>query len=127
MFEEDSFQARRGAFTRNHVWVTAHHPAELYAAGDYPYQNPNTDGLPAYVEADRPLENTDVVLWYVFGAHHVARPEDWPVMPVAHIGFGLKPTGFFDYNPAIDLPPEESHCSHGADADGQRSADRPSF
>ena len=29
-----------------------------------------------------PIENTDVVLWYVFGLHHITRPEDWPVMPV---------------------------------------------
>jgi hypothetical protein len=52
-----------------------------------------------------------VVLWYVFGAHHVARPEDWPVMPVSTIGFMLKPSGFFDGNPALDLP-APSHCHH---------------
>ena len=44
------------------------------------------------------------MLWYTFGAHHVARPEDWPVMPVTHIGFKLKPSGFFDGNPALDMP-----------------------
>jgi primary-amine oxidase len=36
---------------------------------------------------------------------HVPRPEDWPVMPVSSIGFHLKPDGFFDRNPALDLPP----------------------
>ncbi len=44
------------------------------------------------------------MLWYTFGAHHVVRPEDWPVMPVATIGFMLKPAGFFDRNPALDVP-----------------------
>ena len=29
-------------------------------------------------------------LWYTFGHHHVPRPEDWPVMPVATIGFQLE-------------------------------------
>ena len=44
------------------------------------------------------------MLWYTFGAHHIVRPEDWPVMPVTHIGFKLKPSGFFDGNPALDMP-----------------------
>ncbi len=63
----------------------------------------------------RPLENTDVVLWYTLGTHHIVRPEDWPVMPCAYIGFHLKPVGFFDGNPALDLPPSRQpsdHCGH---------------
>ena len=32
------------------------------------------------------------------------RPEDFPVMPVEHVGFMLKPFGFFNGNPAVDLP-----------------------
>jgi primary-amine oxidase len=36
--------------------------------------------------------------------HHIPRPEDWPVMPVATIGFALSPVGFFDHNPALDVP-----------------------
>ena len=31
----------------------------------------------------------DVVLWYTFGVTHIARPEDWPVMPVEYTGFLL--------------------------------------
>ncbi len=56
-----------------------------------------------------------VVVWYTFGAHHVVRPEDWPVMPVACIGFMLKPVGFFDRNPALDVPRPTRHetCGHG--------------
>ena len=46
-----------------------------------------------------------MVVWYTFGAHHVVRPEDWPVMPVSTIGFMLKPVGFFDRNPGLDVPP----------------------
>ena len=65
-----------------HLWVTRHDPRERYAAGEYPNQHPGGAGLPSYVADDAPLENTDVVVWYTFGAHHVVRPEDWPVMPV---------------------------------------------
>jgi primary-amine oxidase len=50
------------------------------------------------------------VLWYVFGIHHVTRPEEWPVMSVDTVSFWLKPVGFFDRNPALDVPPTDRHC-----------------
>jgi primary-amine oxidase len=70
--------------------------------------------VPRYAAAGRDTEGTDVVLWYTFGAHHIVRPEDWPVMPVTHAGFKLKPAGFFAGNPALDMPPSHAtHCHHG--------------
>src|SRR5687767_9373381 len=44
--------------------------------------------------------------WQVatFGAHHVVRTEDWPVMPAMSLGFILRPDGFFDRSPALDVP-----------------------
>jgi primary-amine oxidase len=113
MYAPDSRFAARAGFTTEHVWVTAYDPAERFAAGDYPNQHPGGDGLPRYSSADRPTEGTDVVLWYTFGAHHVVRPEDWPVMPVTHVGFKLKPAGFFTGNPALDMPRSAAkHCHH---------------
>lgn len=106
---EGSQTRRRAGFAYQHLWVTAYDPAERYAAGDYPNQRPDDDGLPRYVEADRPLTDADVVVWYSFGAHHVVRPEDWPVMPVSTIGFHLKPVGFFTGNPGLDLPRPPIH------------------
>jgi len=100
---------RRAGFMTKHVWVTRHDPRERYAAGEYPNQHPGGAGLPSYVKDDAPLENTDLVVWYTFGAHHVVRPEDWPVMPVATIGFMLKPVGFFDRNPGLDVPRPMRH------------------
>ena len=115
----DSPVARRAGFATHHLWVTQHDDAELHAAGDYPNQHPGGDGLPAWVTADRPLVDEDVVLWFTCGSNHVARPEDWPVMPVEHAGFLLKPAGFFDRNPALDVPPQHlvnpgSHCDGNA-------------
>jgi primary-amine oxidase len=101
--------ARRAGFTAHQLWVTAYDRDELFATGDYPYQSSGGGGLPAFVEQDRSLVDTDVVVWYTFGTNHVVRPEDWPVMPVHPIGFRLLPCGFFAGNPALDNPPP-AHC-----------------
>ncbi len=94
---------RAGFLTRN-LWVTPYNPRERYPAGDYPNQNPGGDGLPKWTKADRDLNARDLVVWYTFGQTHIPRVEDWPVMPVVSVGFYLRPDGFFDRNPALDLP-----------------------
>ena len=87
------------------LWVTPNRPDERWPCGDFPVQSEHDSGLPVWTEADRNIENTDVVLWYVFGIHHIPRPEDWPVMPSDIVSFWLKPVAFFDRNPALDVPP----------------------
>jgi primary-amine oxidase len=105
--QPDAAIMRRAGFTAHQLWVTPFDAKERYPAGDYPNQHPTGDGLPKWTAADRSLVNTDLVVWYVFGHNHVPRLEDWPVMPVAQLGFHLKPDGFFERNPALDLPPPE--------------------
>jgi primary-amine oxidase len=105
MASTDAWWRKRAGFVNYHVWVTPFDEGEKYAAGDYPNQSKGGDGLIKWTEQDRPLENADVVLWYTFGHTHIPRPEDYPVMPAAYIGFLLKPNGFFTMNPANDLPP----------------------
>ena len=106
----DSPVTRRAAFATRHLWVTPFRPGERFPAGDYPNQDPGGAGLPTWTKADRPLENTNVVLWYTLGSNHITRPEDWPVMPAERAGFMLRPAGFFDQNPALDVAPARSHC-----------------
>jgi primary-amine oxidase len=96
--------AKRAVFATRHLWVTRYDPAERYAAGAYPNQHAGGAGLPAFQSADRSLVEEDLVVWHTFGSTHIPRPEDWPVMPVEHVGFSLKPVNFFDRNPALDLP-----------------------
>jgi primary-amine oxidase len=105
--------ARRAGFARHNLWVTPYRPDERRAAGDHPNQHPGGDGLPRWTAADRPIVDTDIVLWYTFGVTHFVRPEDWPVMPVEYTGFLLTPFGFFDRNPALDVPPPPGHCTPG--------------
>jgi primary-amine oxidase len=112
MARPESSVAQRAGFATNNLWVTPYSPDERRAAGEYPNQHAGGDGLPAWTAADRDLTDTDVVLWYSFGVTHVPRPEDWPVMPVEYTGFLLQPVGFFDRNPALDVPPSPmgDHC-----------------
>jgi primary-amine oxidase len=112
--DEESECGQRAAFARHHLWVTRYSRDERHAAGEYPNQHPGGAGLPAWVAQDRLLENTDVVLWHTIGSTHLPRPEDWPVMPVDRLGFMLKPDGFFDRNPALDVPPSCEHCQPAA-------------
>lgn len=95
---------KRAGFVGHQLWVTPYEPSELHAAGDYVYQSTGGDGLPRWTQANRGIENRDIVLWYTVGATHIPRLEDWPVMPVVHTGFKLVPTGFFDRNPGLDVP-----------------------
>jgi primary-amine oxidase len=112
----DSDVMRRGGFMQAHLWVTRYDARERFPSGDYPNQHPGGGGLPAYQAADREIRDRDIVVWYTFGSHHISRPEDWPVMPVERLGFSLKPNGFFDRNPAIDVPsaPGNTQCGNGS-------------
>jgi primary-amine oxidase len=106
----DSYQRKRASFIDHHLWVTPYSPTERYPAGDYPYQHKGGAGLAEWTAQDRAIEDTDLVVWYTMVHHHVPRPEDWPVMPVVRIGFQLRPVGFFDRNPALDVPAPPPTC-----------------
>ncbi|MDR3617908.1 MAG: primary-amine oxidase [Paludisphaera borealis] len=96
---------RRAGFLTSNLWATPFQADERFPAGEYPNQNPTPEGLPKWTQANRDIADRDLVLWYTFGQTHVPRLEDWPVMPVASVGFMLRPDGFFEGNPALDLPP----------------------
>ena len=106
----ESVIGQRAGFMYKHLWVTPHDSTERYPAGDYPYQHPGGAGLPEWTKANRSVDDTDVVLWYVFGTNHIPRAEDWPVMPVERTGFHLKPTGFFRRSPGIDVAASPKSC-----------------
>jgi primary-amine oxidase len=111
---DDSSLIRRAGFIKRHLWVTPYRADERYPAGEYPNQSSDNDGLTRWTANDRSIENEDLVVWYTFCSHHVARLEDWPIMPVAKIGFMLKPDGFFDRNPTLDAPLPPRGCNHRA-------------
>jgi primary-amine oxidase len=111
--DPSSSVGKRAAFAAHNLWVTPFSEDERHAAGDYPNQHSGGAGLPAWTAGDRPVVDTDIVVWHSFGVTHIPRPEDWPVMPVEYTGFSLIPFGFFDRNPALDVPSNvgaDGHC-----------------
>lgn len=114
MFDPASPVVQRANVITHTLWVTPNRPDERWPAGEFVNQSVADTGLGEWTKADRSIDNTDVVLWYVFGIHHITRPEDWPVMPVDVVSFWLKPFGFFDRNPALDVAPTPPDaCAHG--------------
>ena len=104
---DDPTQIRAG-FSAYAMWSSAYAPHELFAAGAYPNENPDVDGLPKWVAAKRSIEGNDLVLWYTIGFRHLPRAEDWPAMPGLWHGFRLRPFNFFDRSPALDVPPAQA-------------------
>ncbi|MCH9667789.1 MAG: primary-amine oxidase [Actinomycetia bacterium] len=112
MFAPGSPVLERASVIDHTLWVTPNRPDERWPAGEFVNQSVRDTGLARWTESDRSIENTDVVLWYVFGIHHITRPEDWPIMPVDVVSFWLKPFGFFERNPSLDVagtPPDACH------------------
>ena len=115
------------------LWVTPFDAGERWCCGEFVVQSrQDADaGLPRWTARDRSIEDTDVVLWYVFGIHHITRPEEWPVMSVDTVSFWLKPVGFFDRNPGAGcragpppVPPRGERMSIEINnfIDGERAA-----
>ena len=105
ILSEDEPQQQRAAFSGAPFWVTRYHSDELFAAGVYPNENREVDGLPVFVGNHEDIRNQDLVLWYTIGFRHQTRAEDWPVMPGMWHSFKLRPFNFFDRNPGMDVPP----------------------
>ena len=112
MLDPDSPVFRRAEVVGHALWVTPFAADERWPCGEFVNQSDRDEGLAVWTKAGRSVDDTDVVLWYVFGIHHVPRVEDWPVMPVDVVSFRLAPAGFFDRNPALDIAPSPPHgCS----------------
>ncbi|MGW0651039.1 copper amine oxidase, partial [Streptomyces umbrinus] len=109
----DSVMARRAPFVHQHLWATVSDPAESYVGGQYPNQaEPGEDGVQVWQRKDRSLDGAELVLWPVVGSHHFPRPEQWPVMPVDRVRLVFEPDGFFDRNPAMDIPDPSAGTDH---------------
>jgi primary-amine oxidase len=101
----ESVMSRRAPFIHQHVWATPYAEDEQFIGGRYPnHAEPGEDGVHVWQRQERSIDGVPLVVWPVLGVHHLPRPEQWPVMPVEAIRLVLEPDGFFDRNPALDIP-----------------------
>jgi primary-amine oxidase len=117
IMSKNSFNTRRARYAEHPVWVTKYREGELYAAGGFTNQSRESSGVEVWAARDDDVRNADVVFWHTFGLTHNPRPEDFPVMPVERLSVHLKPSGFHEKNPALDVPPSTQEfnrsCLHG--------------
>lgn len=120
-----SYGVKRAQFATRPIWVTKYQDDELYAAGEFTNQSKKSDGVEVWADRKDAVENEDLVLWHskfgpscvligiwdfltndilAFGLTHNPRIEDFPVMPMERISVMLRPDGFFNKNPALDVP-----------------------
>lgn len=107
LFTEDDWLFKRVNFMDKQIWVTNYDPDERFPEGKYPNRSKTDTGLGEFANEDVSIVNTDNVVWLTTGATHVARAEEWPMMPTEWVHAMLKPWNFFDRTPTLDLPEVE--------------------
>lgn len=83
------------------IWVTKYNPDELYPEGKYPNRSDRDTGLGMFTANDEGIHNKDLVTWLTTGTTHIARAEEWPIMPTEWVNVLLKPWNFFDQTPSL--------------------------
>ncbi|QAY68020.1 primary-amine oxidase [Paenibacillus protaetiae] len=104
-FAEDEWLFNRVNFMDKQLWVTRYDPNERYPEGKYPNRSDKDTGLGQFTSNNDSIVNTDDVVWMTTGTTHVARAEEWPIMPTEWVYTMLKPWNFFDQTPTLDLEP----------------------
>ena len=113
--DPDSSAGKRACFAKYNLWATPFEKKEISGGGRHTVMHNGQGGLDEITKENRDITDCDLVTWHTFGVTHIPRPEDWPVMPVEYCGFHLIPSGFFDKNPTINLPPSCKNDSNNSD------------
>lgn len=102
-FSPDETLFKRMTFMEKQLWVTTYNENERYPEGKYPNRSKTDTGLGLFASDDENIVNTDIVVWMTTGTTHVARAEEWPIMPTEWVYTMLKPWNFFDQTPTLNL------------------------
>lgn len=107
-FADDEWIFKRLSFMDKQIWVTNYDATELYPEGDYPNRSDSDTGLGQFTADNEGIHNKDLVVWLTTGTTHVARAEEWPIMPTEWSNVLLKPWNFFDETPSLHLNQNEN-------------------
>lgn len=101
-FASSEWIYHRLSFMDKQLWVTRYNPQERYSEGKYPNRSAHDTGLGQYTKDNQTLDNQDDVVWMTTGTTHVARAEEWPIMPTEWVHALLKPWNFFNETPTLN-------------------------
>lgn len=104
-FGADEWIYHRLSFMDKQIWVTRYREDERFPEGRYPNRSKTDTGLGQFTADDENIANTDNVVWLTTGTTHVARAEEWPIMPTEWVHVLLKPWNFFDETPTLGRGP----------------------
>ncbi|MEK8027949.1 primary-amine oxidase [Pseudaquabacterium rugosum] len=104
-FGQDEWIYNRLHFMDKQIWVTRYDADERFPEGKYPNRSNKDTGLGLFSADDQNIVNTDNVVWLTTGTTHVARAEEWPIMPTEWVNVLLKPWNFFNETPTLGLVP----------------------
>ena len=107
-FAKDEWIYHRLSFMDKQLWVTRYHPNEMYPEGKFPNRSIHDEGLGKYSKDNENLNDQDNVVWMTTGTTHVARAEEWPIMPTEWVHTLLKPWNFFDETPTLGKKKDDS-------------------
>ena len=102
-FANDEWLFNRLNFMDKQIWVTKYDPNELYPEGTYPNRSDKDTGLGTFTADNENINNKDLVVWLTTGTTHIARAEEWPIMPTEWVNVLLKPWNFFDETPSLNM------------------------
>jgi primary-amine oxidase len=102
-FAKDEWINHRLSFMDRQLRVTRYNPDELFPEGKYPNRSNKDTGLGRFTADNQDIVDTDNVVWLTTGTTHVARAEEWPIMPTEWVHALLKPWNFFDETPTLGL------------------------
>ncbi|PLW16667.1 hypothetical protein PCANC_13352 [Puccinia coronata f. sp. avenae] len=102
----DSMIAKRAPFAKHDIFVTPYVPHQYYPSGKFVPGTMDTpvDSIENWLAIDKSIENEDIVVYVTFGVNHIPTPEQFPVMSTETLTVTLKPSGFFEQNPCLDIP-----------------------